>query len=47
MNHWPGVGHQSDPLHPALTRSPFWITIALGIVGAVVLLGFVAYALLA
>ncbi len=48
MTRWPGPGHQSDPLHPAFqSRRPLWLSVALGAVGLAVLLGLVAYALLA
>jgi hypothetical protein len=35
---------QSDPLHPPFSRrKPLWLSVALGVVGLAVLLGFVVY----
>jgi hypothetical protein len=45
VSFWGGPEYQQlDPSHPAFARrKPLWLSVALGVVGLAVLLGFVVY----
>jgi hypothetical protein len=41
-----GIGPQNDPMHPAFSpRPPLWLSLAKGVVGALILLGLLVYVL--